>query len=504
MHTHDITASDQWMHAAAPTLFRSEPTVHIAGQTDGVLGVGIHPGDALDDALGLDWESLKGVNFTGEVGQAFSVIQHGRRTVLFGLGTKENLTSARLRDAAASFARATLTETSLAVRVPKSGPLTPEDTVRLVVEGIALARYRFDSLMATKPVPDLEHLTFLPDGADETAIRKGAKAGLDASMATNLARDLANSPPILLTAQRLATIASEFGPENGLTVTVYDKDQLIDMGCGGLLGVNAGSSEPPRMIKLEYVPDGNPTGRLTLVGKGIMYDAGGIALKPADDVHATMKNDMSGAGSILAAMLSLRDLACPAAVTGYLMCTDNRPSATALAMGDVITIRGGTTVEVVNTDAEGRLVLADALVLATEEPTDAIVDIATLTGAAMRTFGTEVAAVIGSNDDLVTQVRGAADRTDEAVWPLPLEHRYRNQINSPVADLKNLGGANAGSITAALFLHEFVADTPWAHIDIAGTAQNNTDVSWHPPGCTGFGTRLLLDLACTFTPPTKG
>jgi leucyl aminopeptidase len=167
-------------------------------------------------------------------------------------------------------------------------------------------------------------------------------------------------------------------------------------------------------------------------------------------------------------------------------------------MGDVLTVRGGKTVEVSNTDAEGRLVMADALVLATEEPTDAIVDIATLTGAAMRALGTQVAAVIGNDAALLDQVEAAADATDESVWELPLERRYRSSLNSNVADIKNLGGANGGAITAALFLEEFVGDIPWAHIDIAGTAQNDADVSWRPPGCTGFGARLLVELALAF------
>ena len=232
-----------------------------------------------------------------------------------------------------------------------------------------------------------------------------------------------------------------------------------------------------------------------------MYDSGGIALKPGDEVHAQMKNDMSGAAAILAAMAQLADLGCTSQVTGFLMCTDNMPSGTAMALGDVITIRGGTTVEVINTDAEGRLVMADALVLATEEPIDAIVDIATLTGACMRALGTQVAGVMGNNEELVDQVRAAADATDEPVWQLPLEQRYRKELDSTVADLKNLGGANAGAITAALFLAEFVGDTPWAHIDIAGTAQSGGDAGWQTAGCTGFGARLLAELAVHFSAP---
>jgi leucyl aminopeptidase len=197
-------------------------------------------------------------------------------------------------------------------------------------------------------------------------------------------------------------------------------------------------------------------------------------------------------------MVNLGRLGCEATVIGYLCCTDNRPSGTAIAMGDVLAVRGGTTVEVANTDAEGRLVMADALVLATEEPTDAIVDIATLTGAAMRALGTQIAAVIGNDDRLVDRIEAAAGATDEPVWELPLARRYRKELDSTVADIKNLGGPNAGSITAALFLEGFVAGTPWAHIDIAGVADNDADTSWRPPGCTGFGARLLARLALDF------
>jgi leucyl aminopeptidase len=291
------------------------------------------------------------------------------------------------------------------------------------------------------------------------------------------------------------------GADRGLEVEVFDKDALIELGCGGLLGVNQGSAAPPRMIKLTYRPPGEPSGRLTFVGKGIMYDSGGLAIKPGDEVHAQMKNDMSGAAAVIGAMAQLAAVGCRAHVTGYLMCTDNMPSGTAMALGDVITIRGGTTVEVVNTDAEGRLVMADALVLATEEPVDAIVDIATLTGACMRALGTQVAGVIGNDQGLVDQVRAAAEATDEPVWQLPLEARYRKELESPVADLKNLGGANAGAITAALFLAEFVGDVPWAHIDIAGTAQSGGDAGWQTAGCTGFGARLLAELAVHFSAP---
>ena len=306
-----------------------------------------------------------------------------------------------------------------------------------------------------------------------------------------------------MTATRMGEIAVALGAERGFGVEVFDRDQLVELGCGGLLGVNGGSVEEPRMIKLTYRPDGAgdapPTS--SLVGKGIMYDSGGISLKPADGTHATMKNDMTGAGAVLAAFTVLAELGCPTAVTAWLMCTDNMPSGTALKMGDVLTVRGGTTVEVANTDAEGRLVMSDALVLATEEPTDAVVTIATLTGAALRALGIEVAAVMGTDEGLIDQLRAAGDTTDEPLWPLPMVGKYRAEIDSEIADLKNLGGPNAGSITAALFLAEFVGELPFAHIDIAGTAEFPAASTWRTAGCTGFGARLLVEAALDFTPP---
>ena len=318
---------------------------------------------------------------------------------------------------------------------------------------------------------------------------------------TALARDLANTPHNYMTASDIADIAVDLGAQAGFDVEVFDKDDLVELGCGGLLGVNRGSAEAPRMVKLTYTPAGEPTGRVALVGKGIMYDSGGIALKPGDVSHAQMKNDMSGAGAILSAFTALGPLGATTAVTGYLMCTDNMPSGTATALGDVITMRGGKTVEVQNTDAEGRLVMADALVLSTEEPHDAVVDIATLTGACMRALGTQVAGVMGNHQGVIDQLTAAADATDESLWQLPLERRYRRELDSPVADLKNIGGANAGAITAALFLEEFVGGRPWAHLDIAGTAQADGDAGWQTAGCTGFGARLLVQFVLDFEAP---
>jgi leucyl aminopeptidase len=341
-------------------------------------------------------------------------------------------------------------------------------------------------------------------GDRAAGLATGVARGRITADAVQIARDLANTPATHLTATRMAEMALVLGPPAGLGVEVFDKDALVALGCGGLLGVNMGSDEPPRMIKLTYTPAGTdaapatPTGRLALVGKGIMYDAGGISLKPSDAMHAAMKQDMSGAAAVLGAMLTLRDLGCTTAVTGYLMCTDNMPSGTALRLGDVLTIRGGKTVEVVNADAEGRLVMSDGIVLSTELAPDAIVTIATLTGAAMRTFGTERAALLGTDLDLLAQVEAAADATDEKVWQLPMERAYRPLLDSSIADIKNLGGENAGTITAALFLDEFTAGIPFAHLDICGPMMVTHDDSWRSTGATGFGARLLAQLATDF------
>jgi leucyl aminopeptidase len=355
--------------------------------------------------------------------------------------------------------------------------------------------------LVARPLDGVEQRAAIPLASitlvsSSDAVAAGARRGYSKALATAVARDLANTPPAHLTAVRWANIAERIAPGFGLGVEVHDRDWLLAERCGGIIAVNGGSDEEPRLITLRYEPDeAVANGRhVVLVGKGLMYDSGGLSLKPGDEVHAQMKNDMSGAAAVFAAMHYLAAAECPVAVTAWLMCTDNMPSGTAMALGDVLTIRGGTTVEVINTDAEGRLVMADALVLATEEPVDAVVDIATLTGACMRALGTEVAGVMGNDADLIGRIQQAADATAEPVWQLPLERRYRKELDSNIADLRNLGGANGGAITAALFLAEFVGDLPWAHIDIAGTAATATPKGWKTRGMSGFGARLLVDV----------
>ncbi|WP_393053940.1 leucyl aminopeptidase [Streptomyces sp. LN549] len=463
-------------------------------------GIPVTSSGELPDDVTFGTQAAQAVGMTGAVGQTLVCTDaSGSPVVLYGIGDPGALDASTLRDAVAAFAHAAH-PARLELVLPESPLLTPEAAAQAAVEGVLLARYGYEPLKATPSVTPVGSLTLLVDDASVEAARQGAERGVVYARATALARDLANAPPNMLTAVGMAECAARLAAESGFRIEVFDKEALTELGCGGLLGVNAGSTEPPRMIKLSYTPADPDAARLTLVGKGIMYDSGGISLKPSDAVHATMKNDMSGAGAILAAMTALPALACPTAVTAYLMCTDNMPSGTATKLGDVLSIRGGTTVEVLNTDAEGRLVMADALVLATEEPTDAIVDIATLTGACLRALGAEIAGVFGNDQPLVTQVLAAARDTGEPAWQLPLARRYRAELDSDVADIKNMGGPNGAAIHAALFLEDFVAGVPWAHIDIAGPAQNDKAASWRPRGCTGFGARLLTELALNFRP----
>ena len=453
-------------------------------------------------SLGLSRAALLAAGFTGAVGQALPIAGDAvPELVAVGVGDPRGLDTAALRAAAAAFARAAARPARPAVSLPALPGRDDDAAAQAMVEGVLLARYRYRAFRGQPGEAILEHLAIVSDGARQGAITAGIKHGRLTAEAAQVARDLANTPPMHLSATRMAEVARVIATERGLEIEVYDNDALLELGCGGLLGVNAGSAEPARMVKLTYRPAGEPTGHLALVGKGIMYDAGGLSLKPSDAMHAAMKLDMSGAAAVLGAMSALRDLGCGALVTGYLMCTDNMPSGTAMRLGDVITMRGGTTVEVVNTDAEGRLVMADAIALAVEDEVDAIVTIATLTGAAMRTFGTALAAVLGNNDDLVAQLTAAGAAADEPVWRLPLVPKYRQKLHSAIADIKNLGGENAGTITAGLFLEAFVAGTPFGHLDICGPMMTDTDDGWRSTGATAFGTRLLVELALGFAKP---
>lgn len=463
-----------------------------------VLGVAVGSAGPVPGVVGLSRAALREWGFTGKAGSTFTVARTAAPVVAVGVGAPDEVTPAVLRDAAASFARAAAREAVLVTDLA-SVPTTSGDVAaaaQAVVEGVLLGRYRYDVLRSSSDAVAVSEIVLVVDvDGDVADAQRGAERGLVLAGAAALSRDLAGTPAGHLTAPGLADVATRLAAETGLEIEVHDKAALVEMGCGGLLGVNAGSVEEPRMIVLRYTPEGDASGHLGFVGKGITYDSGGISLKPSNAMHAAMKMDMSGAGAVLAAMTVLRDLEVPVRVSAYLACTDNMPSGSATKLGDVLTTRSGRTIEVVNTDAEGRLVMADAIALAREDGVDAIVDIATLTGACLAALGPLSAGLIGNDDTMAELVEAAAERTDERVWRLPLDRRYRSWMESEVADIKNLGGEFAGAITAALFLAEWVGDVPWAHLDIAGPMRSEKDDAWRTKGATGYGARLLAEVA---------
>ena len=465
-------------------------------------------GELPEAAAALGRDALAAAGFTGLANQTL-VLPGTPLTVLVGTGKTGIETDAALRDAVAAFTRAARESGNLAVDLTElltEGDWDAGVAVQAAVEGATLARYRYDALKSDATTVALAELQLrVPADVTESA-EAGVGRGLVLARSASIARDVANTPPRHLNADKFADVISAVAPDFGLSVEVFDLAEVEEMGLGGLLGVNAGSIAEPRMIKISYRP-ADPEGHLALIGKGIMYDSGGISLKPSNAMHAAMKFDMMGAGAVFASMTALEELGVKTAVTGWLMCTDNMPSGSAMKLGDVLTMRGGKTVEVKNTDAEGRLVMADGLVLATEDTSvagarpDAIVDIATLTGAAMAAFGTRTAAMLANDDSIASQLQAAADASDENIWRMPLDHRYRDQLKSNVADLSNMGGQYGGAILAGLFLNEFVDGTPWGHLDIAGTMQSESDDLWRSVGSTGFGARLLVEFAAAFEAP---
>jgi leucyl aminopeptidase len=467
-----------------------------------VIGIPVRSSGAVPRQLGMSRASLESAGFSGKPGETLAVPGNDG-LVRVALGAGDGLDVAQLRTAAAGLVRACGKRTSVATTLlgAASDGVDVDDAAQAITEGLLLASYRYVGWKNDESTANpLAEATVVAAGKTAKAATAGVERGAVTARAARLARELANTPPNKLNARDIADQAVALAGQYGLDVEVFDKDQLAVMGCGGILGVNAGSTEPPRMVKLTYSPR-RPRAHIALVGKGVMYDSGGISLKPTNPMHAIMKMDMSGAAAVLSTMTALRDLGCRNKVTAWLMCTDNMPSGSATKLGDVLTIRNGKTVEVQNTDAEGRLILADGLSLAAEAEPDAIVDIATLTGAAMAALGQDYAAVIGSDQSVVDRLLASSEATDESLWQLPLaREKYRPLLDSVVADMRNIGGPYAGATTAAIFLSEFVAEVPWAHLDIAGPMNAESDNGWKSKGATGFGTRILVDFACNFEP----
>ncbi|GGO27885.1 leucyl aminopeptidase [Microbispora rosea subsp. aerata] len=412
----------------------------------------------------------------GEVVEAPTARDGGvRRVLLYGIGDGS---AAASRKAGAAVARRAKGRASLSVVVPSEG------RAAALAEGALLAAYTFTiGDGRAKPVKEIVFI-----GGDERDLREGETA----ARATALARDLVNTPSSVKTPAWLAEQAKAVAAGAGLGVRVWEGPELGEF--GGIRAVGQGSISPPCLIQLSYTPD-NPRAHVVLAGKGITFDTGGLSLKPTEGMKA-MKTDMAGGAAVIAVMSALAAVEAPVRVTGLVACAENSISGSAQRPGDVITQYGGRTVEVLNTDAEGRLVLADALAYAHAElDPDVVIDIATLTGAAKVALGPSIGAVYATDESLAAALLEAGEAAGDRLWRMPLVEDYRTMLESDVADLANVdrekSGA-AGSIAAALFLREFTGGRPWAHLDIAGPARAGSDEGEITKGGTGFGVRLLL------------
>jgi leucyl aminopeptidase len=422
-----------------------------------------------------------------------------RRYLLLGLGSRDEVTLERYRrelgDAFVEADRFGAVSVALPLLQDDRLGFSPNEAARALVEAALLGTYRFDRYRSD-PRPGRRHLKTVHialGAAQAKGISSGIAWGERVSTAVNLARDLVNEPPGILSPPRLAEIAEEQAKAAGLEVEVFGPAALKKMGMGGILGVCQGSHKEPRLVRMHYKPKGKAERNVAVIGKGLTFDSGGLSLKTSEGME-TMKCDMAGSAAVLATLTALGDLGCKAEVTGLMGIAENMPGGEAIRPGDVLRIMNGKTVEVRNTDAEGRLVLADCLSYVSKiDGLEAVVDLATLTGACVVALGPMAAGLMSNHQPLADDLLRSAAAAGEAVWQLPLYSEYREHIKSDVADIKNTGIRWGGAITAALFLQEFVRDgLPWAHMDIAGPAFGDKEYSYLGKGGSGAGVRTLL------------
>ncbi len=442
-------------------------------------------------------------DFGGKLGETLLLYGNSavasERLLLVGLGPEADYNLAVLRRAIAFALGRLATCQSKTVAVTLDSltheGVSHEAASQALVETVSLGTYKYQKYKKAKEseLVDMRELQLVVCGNGEQAkAQSGMMLGEAVASATNLARDLQNHPGNWLTPKRFANIARELSANSGLRCEILGKSEIASLKMEALLGVAKGSSEPPRFIILEHRPKKKGADSVVLVGKGITFDTGGISIKPSDKMDE-MKFDMSGASSVLAAMKAMSDLKLPVHVVGLIPCAENMPSSTATRPGDILRASSGTTIEVLNTDAEGRLILADALNYARRYKPKAVVDLATLTGACIVALGHHATAVMGNDQELMDQLLEAGERTGERLWQLPLWQEYYDDIKSDYADIKNSAGRAGGAITAAAFLGTFAKDYPWAHLDIAGTAWVTQKKDYFDIGGTGIGVRLLVD-----------
>jgi leucyl aminopeptidase len=453
---------------------------------------------------GLLSEYLDSGDFSGALNRTLLLRTRGGikapRLLLVGLGKAEKFTAEHLRQASAS---AATTGRQLGVRsmafLPPENALPLNDMGQAITEGALLGLYTLKKYKTVSEDDDtqgkLQELHILATGGSaQQSLTRGIERGRVVAEAVSMARDLINSPGNEVNPSYLAEVAQAIAGRTPLQCKILDQEDMRALQMGCLLGVAQGSAQPPVLIMLEHTPKSASEAPIVLIGKGITFDSGGISIKPAANME-DMKMDMAGGAAVLGAMQALAQLDYPRRVIGMVPASENLPSGTAIRPGDILRAMSGKTVEVINTDAEGRLILADAMSYAVEKLQPAcIIDLATLTGAVVVALGSQASGMMGTDEALMERLRAAGERTAERVWPLPLFEEYSKQIKSDFADIKNTGGREAGSITGAAFLKEFAGNVPWVHLDIAGTAWTREGKPYVPKGATGVGIRLLVDM----------
>ena len=457
---------------------------------------------AVDKALGGAISQLiKQGDIKGKLNEVTLIHSLGKlpagRIVVVGLGKKKELNINKVRGAVAETCRYLRGKgvTSVASTVQGAGinGIKIEDAVQAMTEGALLGLYAFRRHITKKENNFGEIKEFTIVGKEKRQMEKAIAKGKILAEAANWARDMVNEPSNFMTPGDMAEAARQLAKKYGLKVEVFEREKMKELGMGGLLGVSQGSQQPPKFIILSYKGRESKEVDMALVGKGITFDSGGIHIKPSENMD-DMKGDMAGGASVMAALMALAQLKPRINVTALVPATENMPSGTAMKPGDIITAMNGKTIEVLNTDAEGRLILADALSYAKKLGAKAIIDVATLTGACQVALGKICTGAFTNNQALVDKVIAAGNEAGELIWQLPMYDEYKEQIKSDIADIKNIGGRYGGAITAAKFLEEFVDETPWVHLDIAGTSDTDKEKGYLVKGATGVPVRTLVNL----------
>lgn len=419
-----------------------------------------------------------------------------KRLLLIGCGERDDYKSAQISKMAGTAARFLRSKNVKTIAIVPRAEGDAQRTGQMVIQAAIMGLFEPDKYRTKdKEERELERVVVVNEGADDKILQRGAERGRIVGEAVNFTRDLANEPGAYMTPTILASRAKETAKKFGLSFDVLDQKRMEKLGMGSLLGVSRGSEEPPKLIVLKYEPSKRAARKknlLALVGKGITFDSGGISLKQGENMEL-MKYDMTGAATVIGTMRAIAQLKPSIPVLGVAPCSENLPSGKATKPGDVLKAMTGKTIEVINTDAEGRLVLADAIAYARKLGATQIIDMATLTGAVSVALGDVNTAILGTDQSLIDRVIGAGREVGEKFWQLPLDQEYTNQIKSDIADIKNVGGKKAGTITAAAFLKEFAEDVSWAHLDIAGTAWSDAATPYRAKGPTGIAVRTLIE-----------